>query len=129
MRTLLISSVLATFPALVFAAGADGVWKTQTGKNGGSLEVTISACGNKTCGKITNAYSSNGAVDSGYENLGKPIISNMVSDGGNGYAGGTIWNPENGKTYKSKMTVNGNTLNVKGCVGPVCSGQKWTRIR
>ncbi len=84
MRTLLISSVLATLPALVLAAGAAGVWKTQTGKNGGSLEVTISACGDKTCGKITKAYGSDGAVDKGYKNLGKPIISNMASDSGNG---------------------------------------------
>ena len=129
MRTLLISLVLLTQPTVVFADGADGVWKTQTGKDGGFLEVTISTCGNKKCGTITKAYGSDGSLDKDYTHLGKAIISNMESDGPDGYTGGTIWNPENGKTYKSKMTVNGNTLNVKGCIGPVCSGQEWTRIR
>jgi len=45
-----------------------------------------------------------------------------------GWASGKIYNPEDGKTYKSaiKRKENG-TLSVKGCVGPFCQTQIWTR--
>jgi len=42
---------------------------------------------------------------------------------------GKIYNPENGKTYKSKLKLleNGD-LEVKGCIGPICQGQIWTPV-
>lgn len=129
MRTIISSIAFAALPSFAMAGAADGVWKTNTGKDGGVLEVTISACGANTCGKITKAYNPAGSEDTGYVNLGKTIISDMSADGDSSYSGGKIWDPENGKTYSSKMSVDGNTLEVDGCIGPFCSDQKWIRIK
>lgn len=129
MRLFISSVVVAMLPVFAMAGSAHGVWKTEKGKDGGQLEVTISACGSSTCGKITTAYNANGKVDGGYKYLGKVIISGMSDDGGDKYSGGKIWDPENGKTYKSKMSLSGQTLIVEGCVGPVCSKQHWQKVK
>jgi uncharacterized protein (DUF2147 family) len=63
------------------------------------------------------------------ENLGKPIVSHMHSKDGITFSGGTIWDPEHDKTYKSKMTLKGDDLDVEGCVSIVCSGQDWKRFK
>ena len=45
------------------------------------------------------------------------------------WANGKIYNPEDGKSYKSSIrTKNDGTLEVKGCVGPFCKTQIWTRV-
>jgi uncharacterized protein (DUF2147 family) len=43
---------------------------------------------------------------------------------------GDIYNPRNGSVYKSKMSMQGDTLDIKGCVmgGIICGGETWTRI-
>ncbi len=46
--------------------------------------------------------------------------------------GGRIYNPEDGETYRSTMTLDGNgTLRVRGYVGAPIFGrsQTWTRVR
>lgn len=40
---------------------------------------------------------------------------------------GRIYDPRNGKTYRSIVTRDGATLRVKGCIGPFCRTQVWTR--
>ena len=72
----------------------------------------------------------NGNASSEYEHLGKQLIWDMGVDGGGYYSGGKIWAPDADKTYKSKMSLDGNTLTVKGCVagGLVCRGQDWSRV-
>lgn len=47
------------------------------------------------------------------------------------YVGGTIYNPESGKTYKCKMHVEGDTLHVRGYIGVSFLGktEHWTRVR
>jgi len=45
------------------------------------------------------------------------------------YSSGKIWAPDVDKTYRSKMALNGNTLKVSGCVGPICRSQNWTRVK
>jgi uncharacterized protein (DUF2147 family) len=47
----------------------------------------------------------------------------------NSYAGGTIWDPEKDKTYKSKMSVKGDDLDVDGCISFVCIGEDWQRVK
>jgi len=44
---------------------------------------------------------------------------------------GDIYNPENGKTYTSRMWLKtDDTLRVEGCVlGFLCDGQDWTRTK
>lgn len=131
MRTLVMTFSLALTPTLAMAGGADGTWKTEAGDDGGYLEVTVGPCATdagKTCGKISKAFNKQGA-DPSYANLGKLMIENMESDGATKYSGGTIWDPEDNKTYSSKMTVKGDMLDVEGCVSIICSGQHWTRAK
>jgi len=64
------------------------------------------------------------------EIVGKTIIADMVPDGANEWGDGTIWAPDDDKTYDSSMELSGNTLEVSGCVlgGIICRGQDWTRL-
>ena len=57
------------------------------------------------------------------------MVKDMKSDDGANYSGGTIWDPEKDKIYKSKMHLKGNVLDVEGCVSIICSGQDWKRVR
>lgn len=130
MRKLMIATALAALPLVAAAAGADGVWRTASNDDGAWLEVTIAPCAadaSLTCGTITKAVTKAGE-DPGYVNLGKPIVENMKSDGAGNYTDGTIWDPESDKTYNSKMTLKGDTLDVEGCILFLCSGQDWTRV-
>jgi uncharacterized protein (DUF2147 family) len=47
-----------------------------------------------------------------------------------GWDKGTIYNADDGGTYKATITVmDADTLNVKGCiVWPLCKSQTWKRI-
>jgi len=128
---LTIALLAAAAPALAFAGPADGVWQTEKNKQGGYLEVTIAPCTSDsalTCGKISRAFNKDGE-DPAYPDLGKPIIEGMKNDGGASYSGGTIWDPEDNKTYSSKMTVKGDDLDVEGCVTIFCQGQDWKRVK
>lgn len=66
---------------------------------------------------------------------GKRIIGMTIVEGiklkGDNYEGGEILDPENGKTYRCKMTLDetGNKLEVRGYIGISLFGrsQIWTR--
>ena len=114
-----------------FAGSADGLWKTSVSEDGGYLEVTIASCasdGAKTCGTITRAYSKKGEAPD-YAHLGKLIIKDMEPDGDMKFSDGTIWDPEEDKTYNSKIEVKGDIMVVDGCVLFICKGQDWTRVK
>lgn len=121
--------IAATAIALMgTAAAADdvlGTWQSQPGETGGYIHVTMSQCGAKICGTIAKVVGNDNTSI-----VGRQIIANMSPNGGGAYSGGTIWAPDTDKTYKSKMTLSGNSLEVKGCVlgGAVCRGQTWSRV-
>jgi uncharacterized protein (DUF2147 family) len=70
------------------------------------------------------------------ERKDQPIIGMTIVKGlkknGDKYDGGNILDPENGKVYKCKMTLNenGNELEVRGYIGISLLGrsQIWTRV-
>lgn len=131
MRKLLIAAAVAALPAVALADGVDGVWKSEANDDGAYIEITMAPCAadaSLTCGTISKAVTKDGD-DPTYVNLGKPIVESMKSDGAGNYSDGTIWDPESDKTYKSKMTLKGDTLDVEGCVLFICSGQDWTRVQ
>lgn len=133
MKTFTLAAAFAAMATAAFAADpADGLWKTAPGDTGGYLHVSISECGSAICGTIDSAFDAQGNQQLDYENLGKQIIWDMVSEGGGKYDNGKIWAPDRDKTYSSKMTLEGqNKLTVKGCAvgGLVCRGQTWTRVQ
>jgi uncharacterized protein (DUF2147 family) len=62
---------------------------------------------------------------------GMTIISGAKkSDDGEQWEGGTILDPNNGKSYKLRLTPKdgGKTLEVRGYVGFLFRNQTWTRV-
>ncbi|WP_353085308.1 DUF2147 domain-containing protein [Stenotrophomonas sp.] len=123
------------------AAGAVGRWKTiddKTGKVKSIVEITQATNGTLT-GKVVDILHSDkgpNPVCDGCEgaNKNKPvkgmtILWNLKADGANAWSGGTILDPGNGKTYKSKMKLQtgGAKLDVSGCVAFICRAQTWVR--
>ena len=62
---------------------------------------------------------------------GLRILSGLRYDGDNKWSGGTIYDPNSGKTYKCNVTlVDGNTLKLRGYIGFSLFGRTdtWTRV-
>jgi uncharacterized protein (DUF2147 family) len=62
---------------------------------------------------------------------GMTIISGAKkSDDGDHWEGGTILDPNNGKSYKLRLTPKdgGKTLEVRGYIGFLYRNQTWTRV-
>jgi uncharacterized protein (DUF2147 family) len=126
MKTLVLA-VVATM-GLSGAAVADpvlGVWKTQV-DDGAYAHVTMSKCGENICGVISRTFNADGEYKS--ENLGKQLVWDMRPEGDGEYRKGKIWQPSTDKVFNSKMDMAGNTLKVRGCIGPFCKKQTWNRI-
>ena len=114
-------------PGAAFAQGVDGIWKTETSDAGAYLHVRIGNCANtvgEKCGQIVEVFNSDNQ-----DIKGRAIIWEMKPDGANTWNGGRIWAPDDDKTYRSNMQLNGNALRVEGCVAVFCRGQNWTRTQ
>lgn len=137
----LATTVAATLAASsASAAGPDSVvgkWRTPS-KHG---VVEIARCGASLCGRLVesdNIRSNPDLQDVNNKNTaqrsrklkGLQILGGFKASG-NQWDGGTIYNPEDGGTYKATITPAGaDTLKLKGCiVWPLCKTQVWTRIR
>ena len=128
----------------------EGTWRTVS-----LSEVTITVCPDGFCGVLSNIVVPEGLLSGaeaeaaaalGPENffdernqdpalrsrpmLGLQILTLVPSDKPDIYDG-TIYNPEDGGTYKATITpVDADTLRLKGCiVWPLCKTQTWTRIK
>ena len=116
---------------------AVGRWRTET-RNG---VVEVERCGGSICGKLV---SSDGLrtnpdmrdINNKDANLRSRKLLNLQVLGGftrgdGEWTGGTIYNGEDGGTYKATVTpVDADHLKVKGCIiWPLCKSQTWTRIR
>lgn len=59
-----------------------------------------------------------------------PFLDGFASDGEGSWGGGTIYDPRGGKTYRSKMRLEGpDRLAVSGCILFLCKGETWTRYK
>jgi len=61
--------------------------------------------------------------------LGLPVLNGFVKDGDEKYDDGTIYDPNNGKTYSCKITYKGNTLDIRGYIGISLFGRTTTWSR
>ena len=64
------------------------------------------------------------------ELLGQTILLGLHDEGGGNWAGGTIYDPDSGRTYKCHIELfNGDRLKVRGFIGVSLLGrsQTWTR--
>ncbi|MHA3916683.1 DUF2147 domain-containing protein [Halovulum sp. GXIMD14793] len=127
MRKHLLVAGLMLIGTAAQAQSVDGTWKTETSDQGAYLHVRIGNCSNnaaKKCGVITKVVNSDNQSI-----VGKPIIWGMSAKGAATWNGGRIWAPDDDKTYRSNMKLNGNTLRVEGCVAVFCRGQNWSRVK
>ena len=130
MRIAPLAAALALLPLSALAAPLTGVYKTESNEEGSYLEVTFGACESNaelTCGTITAAKDAADVAQADYEHLGRTMIEDMERDG-NAFSGGTIWAPDDDKTYSSKMELSGDMLEVEGCVFFICRGQTWQAV-
>ncbi|RZM10569.1 MAG: DUF2147 domain-containing protein [Sphingomonas sp.] len=112
-----------------------GRWLTEEG----NAVVTIGACGNATCGRITKLIKgppSGPPVDRNNPDVrlrGRPLegltILTGFADAGDDWRG-RIYDPKSGKTYKSivRREADGE-LKVQGCIAFFCRTQKWRAAR
>ncbi len=128
-RTLIAAIAFLSIGTSAYAADATGVWQTQAGKNGDYLQVKIAPCGSNLCGTIDAAYGSDNKPVSGFKDTGMQLIWDMKPDGADKWSGGKLWSPELNVTVGGKLALQGDTLVVSGCKGPICRSQDWTRVK
>jgi uncharacterized protein (DUF2147 family) len=100
---------------------------------GFAARVKLLQCENKLCGTIVWSWEDqpSGASDK-RPLVGQRIISGMTAETSDSHKPlrylGSIYNPEDGQTYKATMRLkSNNTLLVEGCVLFICREQIWRR--
>lgn len=110
-----------------------GVWETEAGNS----HIQIADCGDGTpCGTVVwinpndlqPGMTPETVVDANGDNvLGLKMLYGFDKRK-NDWRSGTIYDPEAGKTYGSRIKVrNDGKLQVKGCIGPFCQTQVWDK--
>ncbi len=115
----------------VSAQAADpvlGIWQAPPDGKGQIGHIQIAPCGAALCGTIIRAFSPNGKPVV-TPNVGKRLFWDMQPTGNGTYGKGRVYVPAHKREYAAKMALTGKKLSVKGCVGPVCQGQVWTRVK
>jgi len=133
--TMLIAALLGA--AAPPADSVVGQWRTQT-RNG---IVDIERCGSSICGRLVTSDGIRADpalkdVHNSDEKLrgrtlkGVTMLRGFTLKDGK-WDGGTIYNAEDGRTYKARITpVDADHLDLRGCVFvPFCKTQTWTRVR
>lgn len=126
IRPLLAAFALTiALPALA-APPITGRWLTADGM----AVVAIAPCGAAMCGRIVKVVKTptdpEGAAKA-RKAIGATVLSSLVADG-DGWKGNAA-DPKTGKSYSARVTRNGATLNVRGCVAVFCQTVVWTAAR
>jgi len=131
------ATLAASLAAPALAADPTGLWQTPT--NGG--QVRISRCGQALCGVLVTSNhiratpnmldEKNRDASLRTRTLRNLPLLNGFTGGPTEWRGGTVYNPDDGRTYSGTITMqNDNTLRLQGCVvRPLCRNQTWTRVR
>lgn len=127
-----------------------GLWATDPDSEGGQAHVEISRLEDGYLGRLVwlekPIYDADDEEGMGgqpridrenpeAELRTRPIQGLTVLEGfvrsGNKWTDGTIYDPNNGKTYRCKMHLKGEKLKVRGYVGVSLFGRTtvWTRVR
>ncbi|MBL8288359.1 MAG: DUF2147 domain-containing protein [Rubrivivax sp.] len=142
MRDVMFAAAVALLAEVAFAQATPvGLWKTiddetkqeksyvRIAETGGVLSGKIEklldpAKQDTRCDKCTDARKDQPV-------LGMAIIEGVKKSADDPYwDGGTILDPNNGKTYKVRLTPKdgGKTLEVRGFIGPFFRNQTWVRV-
>ncbi len=123
-----IIAVLILLPGIALSDPIVGVWKTEPDRKNLTSHIKITACGDKFCGQILSAYDPSGK-EVQTPNIGKKLFWDVASEGGGKYGGGEFWVPLINVDAVPQMTLQGDTLQVKGCEHLVCAHQTWSRLK
>jgi len=100
--------------------------------------VEIAPCGPALCGRIVRVLKADPSKPTTDVNnpevglrkrpiVGLPFLTGFVAEGDQW--NGRIYDPRNGRSYRSVVTRAGGVLKVKGCYGPFCRTQTWAQSR
>jgi glucans biosynthesis protein C len=124
----------------VEAASPEGLWYAE----GGAATVRVELCGRALCGRVEwlrSPFDENGCVLRDVQNAdarlrGRAIEGLEIFNGlepspeaENVWAGGTIYDPTSGRTYRCRLTLDGNRLYLRGYLGVPVLGRTTTWIR
>ena len=131
--------VVATLAAVAVGSGAAraengnvlGTWLTD----GGDSKIRVAPCGKAVCATV--AWGKSNGLDSNNPEpalrtrniVGITLSKNLHPDGDGGWAG-SMYNPQNGKSYYVTLRTTGpDSLEIEGCVLAVlCGSEKWSRL-
>ncbi len=138
-------AALTMAAGIAFSAGgvaaandvATGIWRLDNGR----VTVKVTPCGGNLCGTVValkKPRDDKGRPRLDKENpnaalrsrpvIGLTILSNMKQIGENQWKG-TIYNPDDGNTYRSNMQLQkGNTMRVEGCIAVFCKAMKFVKV-
>ncbi len=119
----MLAVVGVSVASMAFAADplANTTWQTfDEGKPKGVVKITES--NGVLTGKLIEANTAKGK-----QYVGTTIITGLKSDGNGKYSGGNITDPAKNKTYRMTASLSGNTLNLKGYIGPFSRSQQWKK--
>jgi len=142
MRVSILGLVVLSLAVIAPSMGAQqqaalGRWLSESGKG----VVEIYPCADKLCGKLVwladPIRDGATAVDRNNKDAAqkqRPLCGLMMLGDfrqleANRWGDGWIYSPENGKTYRANMTLDGELLKLRGYIGIPLLGetQTWTR--
>jgi uncharacterized protein (DUF2147 family) len=131
--------VLAATPSPALAADPQGVWLTEDK----DAALTITKCNNRLCGRIIWLESATDRSGSPRRDQNNPdpakqtqpicglvVITGLEPSGPDTWDG-SVYNPQDGKTYSGYITVlSDTTLELRAYIGLPIFGksQTWTRV-
>jgi len=135
--TFLLSGATLFAPSLASAGSPHdvfGVWLVESK----DAKIKVTDCGDGSpCGTMIWVDAPEGEMPVDDKNpdeslRSRPMIGIKMIYGfsrkSKGWKKGKIYNPSDGKTYKSTINLQDDgRLQVKGCVGPFCQSQYWTK--
>jgi uncharacterized protein (DUF2147 family) len=155
MKRYVAAVVIVLFSALPAAAGDGdeilGLWATDPEGEGGQAHIKIYAVGDTYAGKIVwleepvypegdpDGEAGEAKVDTNNPDpalqsrpiMGLELMRGFKYAGKGSWKKGTIYDPDNGKTYKCKVKIgDGGELKVRGYIGVSMIGRtsEWTRV-
>ncbi|MBF9034473.1 DUF2147 domain-containing protein [Rhodobacterales bacterium HKCCE2091] len=130
MKRIVIAMALALAAGAASAQDIRGDWRTAADDNGNSGIVRVEQCGGSYCGTLVTAFDAAGAAMES-ENVGRRIIWDTNPTTTPGEFRGMIYSPDRDQDYVSRLTLEGNTLIVRGCLSagwPCREGGRWQRV-
>ncbi|GMM92040.1 DUF2147 domain-containing protein [Qipengyuania sp. MTN3-11] len=134
MLAVIVLSALASAAPAWAADPITGRWVTEEK----DAVVTIAKCGSSYCGRISRFLVAppQGPDQRDVNNpdpakrsrklMGLPVLFSFSEDGD--LWRGRIYDPKSGRDYRSVVRrQSASRLEVKGCLGPICQTQNWSR--